>query len=42
MKKWSITSLVANYETFWDKVEKEGPQILRRRGVDFIFASHAD
>jgi hypothetical protein len=42
MKKWSVTSLVANYEAFWDKVANEGPQIIRRRGVDFICASPAD
>jgi hypothetical protein len=42
MKKWSVTSLVANYEAFWDKVTNEGPQVIRRRGVDFICASPAD
>ncbi len=42
MKKWSITSLVANYEAFWDKVENEGPQTIRRRGVDFVIGSRAD
>ncbi len=42
MKKWSITSAAADYEAFWDKVENDGPQILRRRGVDFVFAKRAD
>jgi hypothetical protein len=42
MKKWSVTSAAADFDAFWDKVENVGPQILRRRGVDFVFANRAD
>jgi hypothetical protein len=42
MKKWSVTSAAADFDAFWDKVKNEGPQILRRRGVDFVIGSRAD
>lgn len=42
MKKWSVTSVTADLDAFWKKVEDEGPQIVRRRGIDFVCASKAD
>ncbi|MGA2896835.1 MAG: hypothetical protein ABSE27_04480 [Acidobacteriaceae bacterium] len=42
MKKWSVTSAAADFDAFWDKVENEGPQILRRRRVDFVIGSRTD
>jgi hypothetical protein len=42
MKKWSVTSAAADFDAFWDEVKNEGPQILRRRGVDFVFATRDD
>ncbi len=42
MKKWSVTSTAADFEAFWDKVENDGPQILRRRGIDFVIGSRSD
>jgi hypothetical protein len=42
MKKWSVTSAAADFDAFWGKVKNEGPQILRRRGVDFVIGSRAD
>lgn len=42
MKKWSVTSLCADFDGFLDKVSNEGPQTVRRRGIDFVCASPAD
>jgi hypothetical protein len=42
MKKWSITSMCADFEGFLDKVSNEGPQIIRRRKIDFVCLNTTD
>lgn len=42
MKKWSITSMCADFDGFLDKVINEGPQTIRRHKIDFVCASPSD